>query len=491
MALDAIIRGSITGLGAEVNAANQLKVTAETNVAVNPGNVGAFRFFSENDPGTVTGSAYLQSPETSDDYRLRVGMDTLLFDHTFSETLVDTSSFKITGVTTMTSALSGGFLTLNAGNATVAGNYISYSTHRHFRVRGTSPLYIEVTSNPTVLPITNQVIEFGLFQPVAGVQPTDGVWFQLTSAGLIGVMAYNGIITQSGVLHQPGEILVGDNTTYLITINQGYVEFWLDDVLHGEIAVPAGQSTPFLTDSLPLTLQQRNSGTVAASPQAQFRVGDISITSGDIASNKSWASQMCGMGQMGYQGQSGGTMGTTAALPNATAATTVTGAALAQATSLATGLGGQVGITAGVPGVDGAVTSFLNPVGSVTQPPRNLTITGIKIAAVNIGAAVATTPTVIQWSLGFGATALTLATAEAQTVTAVSAKSYRRIPLGFSSFVVGAAIGQQAPDITMKFDSPVVVHPGEYVACVAKFIQGTATASQVIWTNVTFDAHWD
>lgn len=499
MALDSIIRGSTSGTGAEVNAQNHLKVVTETDVATNPGNVGAVRIFSENDAGSVTGTPYLQAPETSDDYRLRVGLDSLLFDHTFSETTMDTSSVRLTGITNMSAALASGFLTLNsAANAVSATAFVSVATQRHFRIRATSPLYVELTGNLTAIPITNQVIETGLFVPTAGTQPQDGVWFQATSAGVIGVLAYNGTITQTGVLVTPGNLPIANNGTYLIVINTGYVEFWIDDVLFGEIEVPAGQATPFLTDSLPVTIMQRNSGVVAGAGQASLRMGDIGVTSGDIATNRSWGSQMASMGQMGQQGQAGGTMGSTASLPNATAATTVTGTALSQTApikAVATGgLGGEAGITAAVPGIDGMVFSYQNPVGGITQPPRNLSIMGMRVSAINIGAAVATTPSTVQWSLAFGATGATvptLAQTEVNTLVAASVKGYRRVPLGFSSFLVGALVGTQAPDIVVKFDSPIVIYPGEWLALTAKFIQGTATANQVIWCTCMFDAHFD
>jgi len=499
MALDANIRGVTTGLGAEVNASNQLKVITETDVITNPGNVGAVRMFSENDPGTITGKAYLQSPETSDDYRLRVGIDSLAFDHTFSETAVDTSTIKVAGVTTMTASLASGFLTLNAsGTPTASGNYIAFQTQRHFRVRATSPLYVELTGNLTAIPITNQVIEVGLFVPTAGTQPQDGAWYQVTSAGVVGVLGYNGTITQTGVLVAPANLPVAQNGDYLIVVNSGYVEFWIDNVLFGEIQVPAGQANPFLTDSLPLSLMQRNSGIVSGTGQASLRIGNISVVTGDIASNRSWAAQMSGMGQHASQGQSGGTMGSTASLPNATAATTVTGAGLSQTVpikAVATGgLGGEAGITAAVPGLDGMVFSYQNPTGTVSQPPRNLTIMGMRIASLNIGAAVATTPSTVQWSLAYGATGATvpsLAVTETNSLTAVSVKAYRRIPLGFSSFLVGALVGTQSPDIIVKFDAPVTLLPGEWLAVTAKFIQGTATASQVIWCTAMFDAHFD
>jgi hypothetical protein len=161
--------------------------------------------------------------------------------------------------------------------------------------------------------------------------------------------------------------------------------------------------------------------------------------------------------------------------------------------AIATGLGGQAGIVAAVAGIDGLVTAFQVPTGGINQTARNLIITGVRVDAVNIGVAVATTATILQWSLAFGATGATipsLAQAETGSFVTATAKAWRRRPLGLHSWIVGAAIGASAEAIDMTFDSPVVVHPGQWVAAVAKFIVGTATASQVIWTTVSFDAHY-
>lgn len=484
------IEGNTSGNLAEVTTGNELKVSLSNTTA----NIGGVRLFSENDPGTITGSAYLMSPETSTDYRLRVGTDTILYDHTPAETALDTSRIKISGISTMTTTLASGFIALNAGAAaTASGNYVSYSTGRVFRIRGASQLYVELEVNVNVMPIANQVFEAGLFIPVAGTQPADGVWFQLDSSGLKGVINYNGTITQTGVL----SATFSSNVNYHLTmvISDAEVQWWRDDVFLGETILPTGQASPCLTDSLPLTLQQRNSGIVSASGQAVVKVGNMVVSAGDLNYGKPFAHQMAGMGHMAYQGQAGGTMGTTALYPNASAATTVTGAALSQTTTLATGLGGQVGITAAVPGVDGYVFAYQNPVGSVSQPPRNLTITGIKIDTINIGAAVATTPTTLAWSAAFGATGGTipsLAATETGTLVAATVKAHRRIPLGMQSFLVGAGIGQQAQPIQIDFSSaPIVVCPGEWFGLVAKFIQGTATASQVEFVNATVIGHFD
>ena len=490
MALDANIAG-LSGTKAEVDTSNNLKVALSNT----PASIGGVRMFSENDPGDHTGTPYLKSPETSGDFRLRVGMDTLLYDHTFSETTLDTTRIKLSGIATMTAALSGGFLSLNAGGAaTASGNYVSFSTCRVFRIRGASQLFVELDGNMTAAPIANQIVEMGLFLPVAGIAPTDGVWWQIDQSGLKGVIAYGGTVTQTGVLLTTVEMPPSVNRKLTLCISDTEVEFWADDVLLGDIPLPTGQSAPCLTDSLPLTLMQRNVGVVAGTGQMVTRIGALCVSQGDLNYAKPFASQMAGMGHMGYQAQAGATAGTTASYPNATAATTLTGTALSQTVAIATGLGGQANVTAAVAGVDGFLTAYQVPVGSPTQPPRNLTITGVKISGINVGAAVATSASVLALSLAFGATGATipsLAQAETNSVAAASVKAWRRVPLGFLSFLIGAAIGTGASDVRMDFTSPIVVHPGEWVAAVAKFVVGTATASQVIHCHVTFDSHYD
>ena len=102
-----------------------------------------------------------------------------------------------------------------------------------------------------------------------------------------------------------------------------------------------------------------------------------------------------------------------------------------------------------------------------------------------MGAAVMLTPTTVQFSLAFGHTNVSLATAEG-----IASKAPRRIALGFATWAVNAAIGAQpqfGPIALDTGDDPIFVNPGENLALVGKFINGTATASQVInftWTPV-------
>jgi len=452
---------------------------------------GYARLMSENDAGGLTGTAYLKSPETSPDFRLRTGLDTVLFTDNFNATAQNTAEWSYTFATLTAAQPGAGTVNFSTVQGTTSAHGAFMRTHQYFPVINTAPLAVEFKAGIfTAALVSGEVWLMGLGLPSAAVtRPTDGVWLKLTSAGLVGVIAYNGTEVESGVL--PATLALATVYKFTMVVGESEVEFWLNDELLGELAIPTANGVPWLSASAPVFMQKYNTG--AVSNTNTMRVARVGVSLLDVATFMPSAHQMAIQGLMAYQGQNGGTMGTTALLPNATAATTVTGAALSQTVALATGLGGQAGITAAVPGVDGCVTAFQVPTGGINQTARNLVITGVRIDAVNIGAAVATTASILQWSLAFGATGAaipSLAQAETGSFVTATAKAWRRRPLGLQSWIVGAAIGTPAEAIDMTFDSPVVVHPGQWVAAVAKFIVGTATASQVIWATVAFDAHY-
>jgi hypothetical protein len=180
-----------------------------------------------------------------------------------------------------------------------------------------------------------------------------------------------------------------------------------------------------------------------------------------------------------YQGLSGGTMGSLATYVNSTNPTAAAPSNTALTANLPGGLGGQGAVTAAVAAAtDGIWGSYQVPAGTTAVQGRRLVIRGVLIDLINNGAAVATTATTIQFSLAFGHTAVSLATAEG-----AAAKAPRRVALGFATWPVGAAIGA-APTGGRIFadfgDASIYVNPGEFVALVGKFLIGTATASQVI-----------
>lgn len=468
---------------ANVTTNNELKVS----LGLDPDTIGGVRLFSENDDGSHTGVPYLKSPETSLDFRLRTGIDTLVFTDEFNAGAQNTANW-FHRTTTMTMVQSGGFLVTNNNLTAAITTGCSIHTHRIFTLAGGSALCLEVTAGITAAPLGGQNILFGFGNcSSATTRPGDGVWFELTSTGLYGIQSYGGSITPTGIIRQISDFNIGQIDKYALVVNTHEIQYWCNDILLGKVECATGSAQPFLATSINAFIQQFNSSAVSGSPQAQLKVGTVSIQVQDIATNKTWAGQMAGMGLNAFQGQNGGTMGQTAqwsntALPTAAAGTNTTAA-------LGTGLGGLFQLNAmATSATDVIVSSYQNPLGSTTQSPGNLFIRGIWMDIVNTGAAVATTATILAIALAAGHNAVSLATTEAASFANGTTKAPRRLPLGIAAFKVGDVIGA-TQRIAVDFETPVVVHPGEFVQVVAKPILGTATASEVFVFAIGFNAY--
>lgn len=472
----------------EANASGELKVALSNTTA----NIGGVRNFSENDPGTITGTALLKSPETSQDYRLRVGLDTVLFTDTFNATAQNTGNWKHNS-TTMTMTQSAGFLNINAaGTSTVANNYVSLQSWRYFPLIGTAPLAVEFTGQITALPTANEVFMAGLGVALGSANPpVDGVWFQLTSSGLEGVLRYNsGTQDTITLISDVSTMPLNSNAKYVMVIGERGIDYWIDDVLYGTQEIPAAQCRPFMATSLPVFFQKHNANTVGSSPNMIIKVGDVSVTLMDLNANFTWADQMASCG-LGLQGMNGGAMGSpqvqwaNTALPTAAAATNTTAA-------LGAFLGGIFQMDApATSATDVIVASYQNPLGGVNQTPRTMKLRGIKVDCINSGAAVATTASTFAVAVAWGSTALSLATTESASfaTSAPTTKARRIQPIGVITFPVGAAIGAVSPTIQFDFEAPLVINPGEYVQVIAKPLVGTATASEVFQWIISPNAY--
>lgn len=471
MALDVNVTGT------NLDAGGNLKVSLTNTDAY----VGSVRMMCENDDGTVLGTPYLKSPEVSQDFRMRVGVDTILFTDTFNATAQNPSNWKHS-FATMTMTQSAGFLNVNAaGTSTASGNYAYLQTWRYFPLYGTAPISVEFTGQFTALPTANEVFQAGMGVATGAADPVDGVWFELSSAGLYGVIRYNsGVATKTALI--PGaafsSLPLNTNAKYVMVVGEREIEWWVDDVLYAETSIPNANGQPFLTSSLPVFIQKYNAALVGSSPNMIVKVGDVSVTLMDLSTNMTWANQMasCGLGMQQLNGGSAGSpqvQWANTALPTAAAATNTTAA-------LGAFLGGLFQMNApATSATDVIIASYQNPVGGVNQTPRTMKLRGIKVDCVNSGAAVATTATTFAVAVAWGGTALTLAQVETASFANNTVKARRIQPIGVISFPVGAAIGAQASGIQFDFEAPLIVNPGEYVQVVAKILVGTATASEV------------
>jgi hypothetical protein len=113
--------------------------------------------------------------------------------------------------------------------------------------------------------------------------------------------------------------------------------------------------------------------------------------------------------------------------------------------------------------------------GYVIPSTHRFWCTGVDIWTVNTGAAVATTATIMDWSLGINSTAASLATTDSGATFGP-----RRVTLGIQAFLSGAAIGAVAEPIRTCFENPLPVEPSRYVHIILQMPLATNTGSQVI-----------
>lgn len=475
------IEGNTSGNVAEVNAANQLKVTSETDVGTNPGNVGAVRAFFENDPGDITGTAHLRSPEVSEDYRLRVGVDSVWDDDNFNYVVQNYNKHKYTS-NTLTMTWAGGFLNTNGSNLTTTGTGCQIQTWRHFPLQGGGGLYFESAMSLSNNPVTNWTLDFGGFLPAAASTslPVDGIYFRINSTGVFGVVNNNG--TESATSVFTFTPAINRVYKYNITVSDSAVEFWINDILYGTKEKPTATGSVLYAGSMPWAVRHHHTGTTSAAINARFANYTVGVA--DMDNVRLWASNKAGQGLAGVQNPSGGAAGQTANNVNSTvpATATLSNTAAGYAT-----LGGSFVFAAPAGAeTDYALFAFLNPAPTASVTGRNLVIRGVWIDCWNQVVDTATTPTVMQWSVAVGSTAVSLATTDS-----AATRMPKRLALGAQTFIVGAAVGQLATPIDCNIDAPLVCEPGTYVHIILRIPVGTATATETFRGAVGINAYWE
>jgi len=472
---------------ANVDANFQVKVVTEVDVTNKPEYVGAVKNFSENDDGKVTGNVYLLSPETDDDYRLRVAQDALLDTETFDYTLQNTGKYT-SSATTMAISWSAAGMTTNSANITTAATGVTFGTYAYFPLIGSTSLYCEMEASFTAQPTTNTIIDFGMFLRGAATAyaPTDGAYFRLTSGGLQGVINSNGTETTTTIFLDSfgGSTFVYNNNQkhqFIISITEREVEFWIDNQLMAALDTPNGQGQPFMSSSLPFSIRHAIVGG-AAGAALSFNLNHYTISlAGSQVSEElgTIGNRMYGS----YQGLSGGTMGSLASLVNNT--NPVAAVPTNTTSTVLTALGGQGWETDTLAvNTDGIIMSYQNPAGTVNFQGRRMRINGVKIDSY-----IQTTLTGggynAQFSLCFGHTTVSLATAEG-----AASKAPRKIALGSYSVAANAAALTQLPTIQLSIDNPIYVNPAEFIA-IAKKKVGTAPSAGVVAYVIFIDYSWE
>lgn len=487
MALDVLIGG--TNLDSNSN----VKV-------VLPADGGGIRTFSENDPGVVTGVPALLSNEIDDDYRSRSAVDLLLDEENFCYTAQNTGKHFYAN-TTLTNGWATGAMSTNSGNATTTTTGTSFGTYAYFPILGTHTLSFDIEGSFSAQPTTNTVIDFGGFLRGAAnpYAPTDGAYFRLTSAGLQGVVNYNGTETTTSVFlaaagGSPWTYTNNKKYQFILYVTPRRVAFWINDNgvvnLYGTIDTPAGNGQPCASGALPFSVRHAIVGGAASGAQnfqlARYSVrygGALVATTPSTQGNRLFGS---------YQGFGGGTMGTVARVgtittgneANVTAAVPTTTTA-----ALGSGLGGTFWETASLAvNTDGIIMSFQVTTGTATSPGRRLVLRGMYLTSY-VQTVIAGGPYIAEWFLAFGHTAVSLATAEA-----AGTKAPRRIALPFNQVVTAAQAVSTAVAQSTTFcdfgDAPVFVNPGEFVQLCTRHV-GTVGTSGTVVHRVTPVYGWE
>jgi hypothetical protein len=371
-------------------------------------------------------------------------------------------------LTTMTLAQAASYLTLNSTPTNAVNTNARISTHRNFAFYNGQGFCATWTFRRPIAQAgqTNELVEMGVFNAVTPASgPTDGMLFRWNAVGEFRAVSVYNSIESTTLLTSPTANVVH---TGLICRRSTGTDFFVDKVRLAAIE-DASNASPISQRGLPFSARIV---IAATSPTAapQLLVGPQSIVR---------------LGNVFWQSALHSPLTPYAQLSNFTNSTTPVSATLANATSGYATLGGKFQFAAPAGAVtDYALFGFQVPVG------YRLNVTAVRINSCNTGAAVATTASMFEWGVSTDSTNVNLATVDSFGPPFTS-MAPRRIALGQQGYVIGAAIGQCAPDIIQTFVPPISTETGRFFHVIMQSPIGTATAAQVIRGSVTVTGYFE
>jgi len=487
---------------ASVNSLNQLQVVTPKTLA---GVCGGFvQLSSEGDPGAVLKIRTVIAPETSDDYRLRTGIDQSVFNSTFEGSTILTTQWS-QNFSAFGSLQSNGFFLVNSTAVTTASGAGYLRTWRHFPIFGTYPLYVDMWIRESNQTASNAISEWGFLYLTTSTtqQPIDGIYFRRISGGqLKGIITNNSLDLEEitfDLRNVPSRVGSGaydpaETNHYLITFHSDIVRFWINDVLVGQLQCPSQLSQFAAASQLPVGFRVLNVNTASAG--RQLSIGYVNVGYGDQNVNKPWAHAISGMGGGAYQLQLGKTPGGTV---TRTAATTghpasgtgrIAGTWTANTAPALANLGGlwtSPAISTLTSDADYPVFGFQNPTGTATVPGKILYITGVRIGEVCASVAAASNAIFLSYILMPHIST----SADASRLDTATQSSGKSTVLGGHGFAASDVAGTMKPGFEMAFTSPIVVYPGQWVDLVVRPFGTVALNTLVVTGSVAFNGYWE
>jgi hypothetical protein len=437
------------------------------------------------DDGSAIGVRTVRPLIATEDYRLRSNIDTILLDEMFVGATLSSSQWAAP-VTTMTVVVGSSTCTLNNNASTATGAVAQLTSYRTFPFWGVFPLKFETIMALTQTPQANNTCEWGLFLASGTTAPTDGAFFRLDSSGNFkAVINFNGTEVVSSNINFGTYIGAGNFRRYHISVYNDYVEFWVGTQLTAKVGVPDTIPLAWSAYNLPVSFRTYNSGAGPATAQKM----QISLANVSLLGANSGITAPVRQALAGQNSAQADTAQTAYWVNSPDVPVLPTNYTMSNTASPAgsIGLGGLFNPTiAGLTSnTDYIVMSYALPAASATTTNMSLVITGIKISACN--QVVASTGVIAaEWAVTFGSTAVSLATTETAT-----SKAHRRIAVGCNLLPNAAAVGQMfAPDLSHKFETPIVVNPGEQFAVVFRPVTYTSTATETMLVTVMVNGHW-
>src|SRR5574343_1988686 len=181
---------------ATVDTNKQLTVATSSDLS----KAGYAMLACRNDEGAFLGTTYNTTPEADDDYRLRVAVDSILFEEPWAGAAIN-SGVWTAPVTTFTVAVADSWCKLNSGNSAAANGVARVTSYQTIPIAPEYPAYVRFPM-PVVaasVGIANTTWEVGVDFASGTTAPTDGVFLRMSAAGVLRLVAtYNGAEAESG-----------------------------------------------------------------------------------------------------------------------------------------------------------------------------------------------------------------------------------------------------------------------------------------------------
>lgn len=434
----------------------------------------------------LDGTRYMKELEVTEDYRLRIGIDTPLFSDIPTGAIINSGIWKTIVGTGSTVALSNGTYILNNTPTTTAGSHSLLQTYRTFPFLNPFSTYVDCRCMVQLNNNGLDIIQFGLIDCAAATDVIDGIYFEMVGTSLSAVLTINS--TEVTTVNIP--ITVTSNKIFrpIIEISAEKIKFWIDS----QISAIIDLTNVNVVNSLKLPVSCRViSGNPIVTPTNKFIISNISVSMGESLNGKPYSYIMSGMGNeigtLPYPIATLNTSANTNHVPNTFTVPLVntTGTLSNTATNISVLRGKVIFNSVATTTNDLLLMAFPIPVG------KTLYITGIDLYETLNGASIdATTYTSHEWTVGYGATAVTMAGTTIVDVITSGTKCRRVYEIGVNIFPVSSVVGT-TNRISKSFTTPLVVNSGEYLMLLVSVPIGVATASQTYRVGYSFEGFYE